>query len=331
MNSKIGYLDYYLPPKVVTNEDLSNELDGFKIDKALRIGIRQRHIADENQTSVDLAYEAGKKILSKFDKSDIDYLIFVTETGDYRLPNSANILHERLGLRKDAGSIDIIQGCTGLPYALSMAKGLISANISSNVLILIADAYSKIIHPKDKVLRTIFGDAGSGLIVSRSYEQQIFDFVFGTDGSGRDNLIVKNGGVKYPFDPTSEDIVYGSGNIYSDNHLYMNGPGVFKFTDSTVPDLIQNTLDKNKVTREDIDLFLMHQANKNMLEHLRQKSDIPSDKFYCDISDIGNTVSSSLIIALKRCLDGGIVSQGDKILLAGFGVGLSWSGTVIKI
>ena len=108
-------------------------------------------------------------------------------------------------------------------------------------------------------------------------------------------------------------------------------PGVFKFTDSTVPDLIQNTLDKNKVTREDIDLFLMHQANENMLEHLRQKSNIPLNKFYCDISDIGNTVSSSLIIALKRCLDGGIVNQGDKILLAGFGVGLSWSGTVIKI
>ena len=331
MNSKIGYLEYYLPNKVVTNDDLSNELDGFKVDKALRIGIKQRHIASPEQTSVDLAYQVGKQILYSFDKDKIDYLIFVTETGDYRLPNSANILHERLGLKKSAGSIDIIQGCTGLPYALGLAKGLISANMVSNVLILIADAYSKIIHPKDKVLRTIFGDAGSGLIVSKSDKPKIHNFVYGTDGSGKDNLIVKNGGLKNPIDPLAQDIVYGSGNVYNDNHLYMNGPGVFEFTNSVVPDLIQDTLDKNNVTRDDIDMFIFHQANESMLDVLRQKSNIPKFKFYCDISDIGNTVSSSLVIALKRCLDNNIVNYGDKILIAGFGVGLSWAGVVIDL
>ena len=331
MNSKIGYLEYYLPSKVITNDDLSNELDGFKVDKALRIGIKQRHIASPEQTSVDLAYEAGKKILSKFDKDKIDYLIFVTETSDYRLPNSANVLHERLNLNKSAGSIDIIQGCTGLPYALGMAKGLISANIASNVLILIADAYSKIIHPKDKVLRTIFGDAGSGLIVSQSDKPQIHNFVYGTDGSGKDNLIVKNGGLRNPIDPIAKDIVYGSGNVYNENHLYMNGPGVFEFTNSVVPDLVQDTLDKNNTTRDDIDMFLFHQANESMLDVLRQKSNIDKDKFYCDISDIGNTVSSSLVIALKRCLDTNVIKYGDKVLLAGFGVGLSWAGTIIEI
>lgn len=331
MNSKIGYLEYYLPEKVVTNDDLSNELDGFKVDKALRIGIKQRHIASPEQTSVDLAYEAGKKILSKFDKDKIDYLIFVTETSDYRLPNSANILHERLELNKSAGSIDIIQGCTGLPYALGMAKGLISANVASNVLILIADAYSKIIHPKDKVLRTIFGDAGSGLIVSQSDKPQIHNFVYGTDGSGKDNLIVKNGGLKNSIDPLAKDIVYGSGNVYNENHLYMNGPGVFEFTNSVVPGLIQDTLDKNNTTRDDIDMFLFHQANESMLDVLRQKSNIDKNKFYCDISDIGNTVSSSLVIALKRCLDTNVIKYGDKVLLAGFGVGLSWAGTIIEI
>ena len=331
MNSKIGYLEYYLPEKVITNDDLFNELDGFKVDKALRIGIKQRHIASPEQTSVDLAYEAGKKILSKFDKDKIDYLIFVTETSDYRLPNSANILHERLNLNKSAGSIDIIQGCTGLPYALGMAKGLISANIASNVLILIADAYSKIVHPKDKVLRTIFGDAGSGLIVSQSDKPQIYNFVYGTDGSGKDNLIIKNGGLRNPIDPIAKDIVYGSGNVYNENHLYMNGPGVFEFTNSVVPDLVQDTLDKNNTTRDDIDMFLFHQANESMLDVLRQKSNIDKDKFYCDISDIGNTVSSSLVIALKRCLDTNVIKYGDKVLLAGFGVGLSWAGTIIEI
>ena len=331
MNSKIGYLEYYLPEKVITNDDLFNELDGFKVDKALRIGIKQRHIASPEQTSVDLAYEAGKKILSKFDKDKIDYLIFVTETSDYRLPNSANILHERLNLNKSAGSIDIIQGCTGLPYALGMAKGLISANIASNVLILIADAYSKIVHPKDKVLRTIFGDAGSGLIVSQSDKPQIYNFVYGTDGSGKDNLIIKNGGLRNPIDPLAKDIVYGSGNVYNENHLYMNGPGVFEFTNSVVPDLVQDTLDKNNTTRDDIDMFLFHQANESMLDVLRQKSNIDKDKFYCDISDIGNTVSSSLVIALKRCLDTNVIKYGDKVLLAGFGVGLSWAGTIIEI
>ena len=331
MDSKIGYLEYYLPEKVITNEDLANELDGFKIDKALRIGIKQRHIASPEQTSVDLAYEAGKKILAKFDKDKIDYLIFVTETSDYRLPNSANILHERLNLKSSAGSIDIIQGCTGLPYALGMAKGLISSHIASNVLILIADAYSKIIHPKDKVLRTIFGDAGSGLIVSQWDKPQIHNFVYGTDGSGKDNLIIKNGGLRNPIDPLAEDIVYGSGNVYNDNHLYMYGPGVFDFTNSVVPNLIQDTLDKNNKTRDDIDMFLFHQANASMLDVLRQKSNIDKSKFYCDISDIGNTVSSSLVIALKRCLDTGVIKYGDKVLLAGFGVGLSWAGTIIEI
>ena len=331
MYSKISNLEYYLPDSVVTNEDLSKELDGFKVDKALRIGIQQRHIASAEQTSVDLAYEAGKKVLSSFDKDKVDYLIFVTETSDYILPNSANILHDRLGLRSNAGSIDIIQGCTGLPYALNFAKGLIATNTATNVLILIADAYSKIIHPKDKVLRTIFGDAGSGLIVSKSSKQQIHNFVFGTDGSGRDNLIVKRGGLKQPVDPTPEEIVYGSGNVYTENHLYMNGPGVFKFTDSVVPQLIDDTLTMNHMNREDIDMFILHQANQSMLEHLREKSNIPSSKFYCDISDIGNTVSSSLVIAMKRCLDKGIIKPNDRVLLAGFGVGLSWAGTIIEI
>ena len=331
MYSKISNLEYYLPDSVVTNEDLSKELDGFKVDKALRIGIQQRHIASAEQTSVDLAYEAGKKVLSSFDKDKVDYLIFVTETSDYRLPNSANILHERLGLRSNAGSIDIIQGCTGLPYALNFAKGLIATNTATNVLILIADAYSKIVHPKDKVLRTIFGDAGSGLIVSKSEKQHIHNFVFGTDGSGRNNLIVKRGGLKQPVDPTPEEIVYGSGNVYTENHLYMNGPGVFKFTDSVVPQLIEDILTMNHMNREDIDMFLLHQANQSMLEHLRKKSNIPSSKFYCDISDIGNTVSSSLVIAMKRCLDKGIIKPNDRVLLAGFGVGLSWAGTIIEI
>lgn len=331
MGSRISHLEYYLPEKVVTNEDLSNELEGFKIDKALRIGINQRHIASDNQTSVDLAYEVGKKILSDFNKNTIDYLIFVTETGDYRLPNSANILHDRLGLRPSAGAIDIIQGCTGLPYALNYAKGLVATKTAENVLILIADAYSKIINPKDKVLRTIFGDAGSGLIVSASEEECIYDFVFGTDGSGKDNLIVKNGGLRHKSDENSEEIVYGSGNVYTNNDLYMNGPGVFKFTDSVVPQLVQDILMRNSTVREDMDMFIFHQANQSMLEHLREKSNIPTEKFYCDISDIGNTVSSSLIIALKRCLDNQIIKPNDKVLLAGFGVGLSWAGTIVKI
>lgn len=330
MGSKIHNLEYYLPTKVVTNDDLAIELEGFKIDKALRIGIKQRHIAAEDQTSVDLAYEAGKKILAKFDKDKIDYLIFVTETGDYRLPNSANILHDRLGLRSNAGAIDIVQGCTGVPYALNFAKGLIATRTAKNVLILFADAYSKIINSKDKVLRTIFGDAGSGLIVSKSEKEHIHEFVFGTDGSGKDNLIIRNGGLRHIYDGNAEEIVYGSGNVYTHNDLYMNGPGVFNFTNSIVPDLVDDILNKNKVVREDIDMFIFHQANKSMLEDLRIKSNIPEEKFYCDISDIGNTVSSSIIIALKRCMENGLIHTNDKVLLAGFGVGLSWAGTIIE-
>jgi len=330
MGSKIHSLEYYLPTKVVTNDDLANELDGFKVDKALRIGIKQRHIAAKDQTSVDLAYEAGKKILSNFDKDKIDYLIFVTETGDYRLPNSANILHDRLGLKSNAGAIDIIQGCTGLPYALNFAKGLIATKTAENILILIADAYSKILNPKDKILRTIFGDAGSGLIVSTSEKEHINKFVFGTDGSGKDNLIVRNGGLRHMFDSEAEEIIYGSGNAYTHNDLYMNGPGVFNFTDSIVPNLVDDILDINKVSREDVDMFLFHQANESMLEHLRIKSNIPKEKFYCNISDIGNTVSSSLIIALKRCIDNSLILPNSKVLVAGFGVGLSWAGTLIE-
>lgn len=332
MGCKVTAIEYYLPEKFLTNDALAHEFsdwDPLRIEK--KTGVRQRHIAAEGETSLDLAVKAGRKVLKRVGCENIDFLIVCTETPDYYLPPNACLLQERLGLSTNVGAMDINMGCSGYVYGLSVAKGLIVSQAASNILFITTETYSKLIHPQDRVNRTIFGDGAAATLITRDSLDGICSFVFGTDGAKAHNLIVKNGGLRHRYDasaPTQED---ETGNVSSDNHLYMNGPEIFKFMISTLPSLFSDLLDRNRVTLEQIDYIVFHQANKFMLEYIRDKLSIPVELFHIDIRDTGNTVSASIPIALKDAWDGGRIRPGSRIILAGFGVGLSWAGTIIHL
>lgn len=335
MGVKIQKTAYYLPEKVLNSEKLQELFPDFDINKVEnKIGIKSRHISSETQTSIDLAYEASLKVLENSNISEIDFVILCTQTPDYILPTGACILQNRLGLSSSTGALDFNLGCSGYVYGLAICKGLLTAGIATKILFVTSDTYTKYIHENDKGNRSIFGDGATATIISdnkENKENKIGQFVLGTDGSGYDKLIIKNGAGKNKFEQTPEMKYYGDGNQYNDNCIYMNGPEIFNFTINNIPKLISDILIKNQLKKEDIDYFIFHQANKFMLDYLRRKVGIPSDKFHLNLKTTGNTVSSTIPIAIVQALNNGNIKKGDKVLLAGFGVGLSWGATIIEI
>ncbi len=332
MACAIRHIEYYLPEKVVTNKDLEDQFKKWEADKIYKkIGISGRHVTGNDETALDLAYEASTRVLDNYNKENIDFLILCTQSPDYFLPTSACVLQDRLGLRKDIGAFDFNLGCSGYVYGLALAKGLIHSNIARNILLVMSETYTKHIHPLDLANRTIFGDGAAASIIEQSSNEQIFEFVLGTDGSGRQNLIVPNGGMRQPNDPQAIEVTNSSGDISTANCLYMNGPEIFNFTIEAVPVAFNETLKKNKLTLDEIDYVVFHQANKYMIDFLRKKLNIPEEKFFMDMSDTGNTVSATIPIGLKKALIRGLIRPGNKVLLCGFGVGYSWGATVIQI
>ena len=330
MSAYIKAISYYLPEKVLSNEDISRQFPEWPTAKiARKVGIVERHISAGNETAGDMALHAAEKLFAEhpINKNDVDFLILCTQSPDYFLPSTSCVVQDKLGLRKDIGAFDYNLGCSGYVYGLAVAKGLIVAGIANNVLLLTSETYTKYIHPQDKGNQTIFGDAASATLVSRDGWGEIGDFVLGTDGSGADELIVKSGASRHPLSYNDTQFDDG-GNPISSDHLYMNGGEIFTFTIEKVPMLINQTLSKNKLIRSDIDLYVLHQANKYILDFLRKKIEIPEEKFYLNMEHVGNTVSSTIPIALADSTSR--ISTPYNILLAGFGVGLSWGATIIK-
>ena len=332
MCAKILDIEYYIPEGVLTNNHLEKKFSDYsaqQIEK--KVGIKQRHIVSEDETALDLACNAGKKILQNYDKNLIDFVLLCTQSPDYYLPTSACILQDRLGLRTDIGALDFNLGCSGFIYGLSLSKGLINSGIATNILLITSETYSKHIHTKDRSSLSIFGDGAAAIIITKSEKEQLFDFVLGTDGKGYKNLIVPNGGMRCRYQENAEEKVDQSGSIRTDNNLFMNGPEIFNFTIKKVPAVVSNVLEKNNLNLNNIDFVIFHQANSYILEHLRKKIKIPKEKFYINLENTGNTVSATIPIALKDCLDKKLINKGELILLVGFGVGYSWGGTIIEI
>jgi 3-oxoacyl-[acyl-carrier-protein] synthase-3 len=332
MGSLVRHIEYYLPEKVITNKDLEAEFHKWEADKIYKkIGIAERHVVDGTETALDLAYKAASKVLEKFDKQKIDFLILCTQSPDYFLPTSACVLQEKLGLRKDIGAFDYNLGCSGFVYGLAISKGLINSGVAGNILLIMSETYSRHIHPMDLANRTIFGDGAAAAIIGSDTTEHIFDFVLGTDGSGMTNLIVPNGGMRSPKEKDALEITNSSGDVSTANCLFMNGPEIFNFTIEAVPVAFNQVLERNNVTLDQVDYVIFHQANKYMIDFLRKKLAIPEEKFFMDMADTGNTVSATIPIGLKKALDKGLIREGHKVVLCGFGVGYSWGATIIQI
>lgn len=300
----------YLPETILSNEELSLIYPEWSAEKIFaKTGVISRRVVSANETALGMAERASQTLLDKegIDKDAIDFLLLCTQSSEYRLPSTSCLLHERLGLPKTAGALSFDHGCSGFIYGLSLAKGLIVGGMAKNVLLVTAETYTKYIAAEDKSTRTIFGDGAAATLIDEEVACKIGAFSFGTDGSGAEKLIVR------------------------DNKLFMDGPEIFNFTLDIVPNTMVDVLARNHWTHGDIDLYVFHQANKFMLDTIRKANGLPRDKFYVNLETTGNTVSSTIPIALKQLDEAGCLKPGMKIMLMGFGVGLSWGATIITI
>ena len=301
---------YALAGGVLSTDELVKEYPEWTAEKVVaKTGVVSRHVAVDGETALDLAERAADELLAScgIKVGDVDFLLLCTQSPEYKLPSSACLLQSRLGIPTSAGALSFDHGCSGFVYGLSIAKGLVLGGMAKNVLLVTAETYTKYIAQEDRSTRTIFGDGAAATLVDEEAAGKIGAFSFGTDGSGADKLVVRDG------------------------RLFMDGPEIFNFTLDIVPKTMTDVLAKNNLTHADIDLYVFHQANKFMLDTIRKANGLPRDKFYVNLETTGNTVSSTIPIALKQLDDAGRLKTGMKVMLMGFGVGLSWGATVVTI
>lgn len=331
--ASIRAISTYLPEKQLDNAELVRQFGTWTEQKIwAKTGIRKRHVVEDELVS-DLAAAAAEKLFEErgIDRSEIDFLLLCTECPDYFLPATACIVQDRLKLRKSIGALDYNLGCSGFIYGLALSKGLVMSGTANKVLLITADTITRTVHPKDKSTRTIFGDAAAASLIEAADDGGIGEFSLGTDGGGKSKLLIEGGAWAHPSsEETRVETTNRWGNTRTLENIYMDGPEVLKFTLEVVPPCMDEALKKNNVTLEELDFVVCHQASFMLLEKLRDELQIPEEKFIIDMADYGNTVSSSIPLALTDLERDGRLRPGSKVLLMGFGVGLSWGGTVIR-
>ena len=338
MAAYINYISSYLPKNIRTNEDIANRHPEWSVEKiSLKVGIEQRHLAGEDETAGDMAFLAAEKLINdnKINREDIDYIILCTQSPDYMLPSTACILQHRLGLPKHCGAFDFNLGCSGYVYGIGIAKGFILSGQAKRVLLLTAETYNKYISDEDKGNKTIFGDGATATLVTAesidgALNYEIGNFTYGTDGSGAESLIVRNGASRHPIRDGNNEYDEEGNFLRNDNHIYMDGKASLNFTAFEVPKLVKENLISNGMAKNEIDLFLFHQANAYMLDTVRKRCGIDATKFFVDIKTVGNTVSNSIPIAMVRANEQGVLKEANHILISGFGVGLSMAAVILN-
>ena len=289
MKAYIKAISYYLPERIMTNDELVSLFPEWSVEKvASKVGVDFRHLAASNETAGDMAEKAARKLFDEYhvNPKEIDFVMLCTQSPDYFLPSTACVLQNRLGIPKNSGAFDYNLGCSGCVYGLALAKGLILAGIARNILLLTSETYNKYLHPQDKSNRSIFGDGAAACLISSDGMAEIGDFVMGTDGSGAENLIVKTGASRYK-NRTGYSDEDDEGHLRYDDYLYMNGGAIFNFTLDAVPLMLKQALEKNAIKKEEIDYFVFHQANKFMLNTIRKVCVLPKEKYYINLSETG--------------------------------------------
>lgn len=324
--ARIGPIAFHLPEIVEDNDLLQSLFPKWDMDLIYKkTGIWARHIAAPGETAADLAVVAAEKLFHRhgIDRESIDFLLFCTQSPDYPLPTTACLLQDRLRLRTSSGALDFNLGCSGFVYGLSLAEGLIRSGAANRILLITAETYSKYIHPTDRSLRTIFGDGAAATLIEAADEPSLGAFVFGTDGRGADTLMVAEGGAR-----PAADALRPRKRKRWPSPLTMDGPEIAKFALEVLPPMIERVLDGAQWTRDDVELYLMHQATLFLLEHLRVRLNLSEVQMPLALKDYGNTVSSTLPILIHDLRAEGRLRPGTQTMLIGFGVGLSWAGCV---
>jgi 3-oxoacyl-[acyl-carrier-protein] synthase-3 len=323
MRASFTAVEFHLPAPLLGNDEVAKLDPDWTAQKILdKTGISQRHVAGRDECSSDLAFHAAEKLFASkaCSRTEIDFLLFCTQSPDYLLPTTACLLQDRLQLRTGIGALDFNLGCSGYIYGLGLAQGLIETGQAQNVMLLTGETYSKFLRPADISVRSLFGDAGSATLIRgiESDHPLIGPYVYGTDGKGGEHLILKRNSLR---EPAAAGM---------DATLTMNGPEIFSFALESVPLAVEELLQRAHLHRDDIDLFVFHQANEFMLKRLQTKLQIPPERFVIALRDFGNTVSSTIPIALHEILADGRLKAGMRIMLVGFGVGYSWGATLVR-
>jgi 3-oxoacyl-[acyl-carrier-protein] synthase III len=335
----IRSIEYHLPATTVTNRQLAAVFPEWSAEAILaKTGIEQRQVAAPDECASDLAVAAARKLFASgaCAPADVDFLLFLTQCPDYPVPATACLLQDRLGLPTRAGALDIILGCSGYVYGLGLAKGLVETGQARNVLYLTADTMTKRLHPKDRGMHTLLGDGAAATLVQANRAPRpnrgpwIGPFLFGTDGKGAEHLIIRGGGMRQQAeDASAKDASADNAKGPFHDHIYMNGPEVYTFTLQVVSQTVTELLMRSELTLDDVDLFVLHQANGYMLESIRHKLEIPADRFVISMRNTGNTAASSIPIALKDACARGQLRPGMRVMLVSFGAGYSLSATLI--
>ena len=328
-NSRISAIHYCVPRLRLTNEELEERFGQRQVRSIVKMaGIKERRIAAPGQTAADLAYWATRRLVEdrKIDLAEIDLVIFASQTPDYQIPATACVLHGRLGLSDRCAAFDVNLGCTAYPYSLSIAHGLISTGVAKKALVINAETLTKVIHPEDRSLIPLHGDAAVVSLVEACPETSGFRaFLLGTDGTGYEHLIIPASGMRKPRTAESSlPVADESGIVRSQEHLYMNGPAIFHFSIHKIPEVINQALAQFNVGMEDLDLVVLHQANKTMVNQIYRTVGVPEEKQFYFMETVGNVSGPSLPLTLAEAWRQGRVRPRSKTLLVAFGVGLSW-------
>ncbi|MNO38088.1 3-oxoacyl-[acyl-carrier-protein] synthase 3 [compost metagenome] len=313
----------YVPEKILTNSDLEKIVETNDEWIVSRTGIRERHIAAPHEATSDLAYEAALKALDSagMKAEDLDLIIIATVTPDSAFPSTACILQDKLGA-KGAAAFDLSAACSGFVYSLATAVGFIQNGMYNNALIIGADTLSRITDYTDRNTCVLFGDGAGAVIIGEVPEGRGFQsFDLGAEGSGGNLLKLEAGGSRLPASQqTVED---------KKHFIYMNGREVFKFAVRVMGTATERVLTKAGLGKEDIDLFVPHQANIRIIQSAMQRLELPPEKCVINVDKYANTSAASIPLALVEAAEEGRMKEGDTVLMVGFGGGLTWGASVL--
>jgi 3-oxoacyl-[acyl-carrier-protein] synthase-3 len=312
-----------IPKKVISNADLEKVVDTNDEWITARTGIKERRMADENHASSDLGIEAASKALEKasIDPKDIDVVILATITPDYIFPSTACLVQEKIGAT-NAYAFDLSAGCSGYLYAMQVAKGMIDGGSAETILIIGAETLTRVTDYQDRGTCILFGDGAGATVLQKSDKRGILSICLGSDGGGWDLLYQPGGGSRIPSSAQSVE--------NRDHYLKMNGKEVFKIAVTSMGNASVEAIEKAGLKPEDIDLFIAHQANYRIMDAVRKRIKMPTEKVFMNISKYGNTSSASVPIALDEALEQGYIKEGDLILFSVFGAGFTWGASVIQ-
>lgn len=320
-----------VPSEVVYNKDLACLMSQEEVDKMINsVGIHERRISPVDVCASDLCYKAALKLMedNQIDPESIDMLLFMSQSPDFESPATACILQHRLGLSKSTACMDLTLACSGYVYALSTAFAYASMEGVNRILLLDGETFTKYVNPRDKVNVPLYGDAGTATLIEKGkYEFAVFDL--NTDGSGEDAVKIPFGGCRNPFTVESSiEKECENGNYRSDIQVYMDGMDVFNFAIGVVPKGVKTILKEVGITINDLDYLLFHQSNKFMTNFFVKRLKFDSDKVPYSIQKYGNTSSASIPLTICSELSGTLISN-KKVVMCGFGAGLSWGTAFI--